>query len=117
MARSSKKWPALAGLLLIFSPQILSADCFLVPTTHWDWRGEIGFLKIGIIETDRIVEGEMGDHIDVHHRQVTVFIEPESITLPCSLAQLSGMIALASLAGIASLMLAFTKRNRSAASL
>lgn len=115
MARSSKKWSALAGLLFLLPNHSVFADCLLVPTTHWDWRGEVGPLKIGIIETDRIVEGEMDDHIDAHHRQVMLFIEPQSIMLPCSLAQLSGIVALASLAGAASLMIAFSKRNRSAA--
>lgn len=117
MVRAIKKWPALATLIFLLLPQAASAPCFLVPTTHWEWRGEMGALRLGIIETDLLVKGEMSESIDRDHRQVMLFIEPQSIILPCSLAQLSGIVALASLAGITSIVIAFSKRNKSAASL
>lgn len=112
MARSFKKWSARAALVFLLPSQTVLADCFLVPTTHWEWRTEVASLRMGIIETDLLVEGEMSDHLDKDRRQVMLFMEPQSITLPLSLTQLTGAVGLAALTGIACIVLAFSRRNK-----
>ena len=100
----------LAALLVLLPLPIAYGAAFTVPEMYYEQGISLGNLKIGIAETQRIVPTPFGSSL-APGRQVTFFVGPKSLVLPCSLFDL-GIYTSAGFLGLGTMLVVLSRRSR-----